>query len=505
MPLNVGSSPLLQSIGSQDRYGYEGLPPELAAEEQAINRKQQIANFLVQQGLQPAQGQMVGRFYVPPSPMQGVAGLAQVLAGVYGSHKADQARSGVADKNKSMLADVVSAYKQKIAPTQTPAQGPGAPVQTAQPGEGFTPQELAQPTALYGTQVDAFQKLFDSRSPAYFKEGPRPTTETPKTAEERQQAIVETLLASTHPQAQRMGKDMLNFEQSSSEREQQRDFLKSQQAENLAVRREGIASNEELRRAQIENTGLQTQALIDSRERQGMDTNELKKQAMAQQAELKKMDIQARQDALAQGKTPPGYRATKDGLEAIPGGPADLKLQGALNTDTAMMTGASAAFDRLSSSANQLLNHPGLAGITGLRGKIPNIPGSAAADAEAQLSTLKSQIGFGVMQELRNNSKSGSSGLGALSDAEGKRLEQNLAALDKAQSIEQMKSSLKQILDYSDGAKDRLRDAFNMKHKGASSPVVTPSTGKGPAVGTVDGGYRFKGGDPGKAESWEKQ
>ena len=144
-----------------------------------------------------------------------------------------------------------------------------------------------------------------------------------------------------------------------------------------------------------------------------------------------------------------------------------------------MLQSSNAAFDRLGASANQLLNHPGLAGITGLRGKIPNIPGSAAADAEAQLQTLKSQIGFGVMQELRNNSKTGSSGLGALSDAEGKRLEQNLAALDKAQSLEQMKSSLKSILDYTNGAKDRLRDAFNIKHKNALPEAAAPAPAAG--------------------------
>lgn len=163
-------------------------------------------------------------------------------------------------------------------------------------------------------------------------------------------------------------------------------------------------------------------------------------------------------------KPPAGYRKTMAGnLEAIPGGPADLKLQGAFNGDTAALTGSVSSFDRLASAANEVLNHPGLDGITGWRGKIPNIPGSDAANAEALLGTLKSQVGFGVLQDMRNNSKTGGA-LGSVSDAEGKRLEANLAALDKAQSPEQYRAQLKKIVEYSEQAKGRLRESFNLRH-----------------------------------------
>lgn len=167
---------------------------------------------------------------------------------------------------------------------------------------------------------------------------------------------------------------------------------------------------------------------------------------------------------LGQGKIPPGYRQTADGnLQAIPGGPADQKQIGALNADTQALTGSISGFDRLAAAANELLQHPGLAGITGLRGALPNIPGGEAANAQALLGTLKSQIGFGVLQDMRNNSKTGGA-LGNVSDAEGKRLEANLAALDKSQSLKQYKANLQKIIDYADGAKDRVREAYNLKH-----------------------------------------
>lgn len=165
-----------------------------------------------------------------------------------------------------------------------------------------------------------------------------------------------------------------------------------------------------------------------------------------------------------EAKPPPGYRYKEDGsMEAIPGGPADLKQAGMYNADVAQMTNAKSGLDRLAVTANELLHHPGLAGITGVRGAIPNIPGTDAANAQALLNTLKSQVGFGVLQDMRNASKTGGA-LGNVSDAEGKRLEANLAALEKAQSLDQFKDQLNRILSYTESAKGNLDSAFNLKH-----------------------------------------
>jgi len=180
-----------------------------------------------------------------------------------------------------------------------------------------------------------------------------------------------------------------------------------------------------------------------------------------------------------QGKVPAGYRQLPDGnLQAIPGGPADLKQIGTLNADTQALTGSISGFDRLATAANEVLNHPGLKGITGWRGSLPNSPGSDAANAQALLGTLKSQVGFGVLQDMRNNSKTGGA-LGGISNEEGRRLEENLAALDKAQSLDQFQSSLKKIIDYAEQAKGRVREAYNLKH---GNRAVQPSSDHPPAI-----------------------
>lgn len=186
--------------------------------------------------------------------------------------------------------------------------------------------------------------------------------------------------------------------------------------------------------------------------------------------EAERKDFEKREQFKAGLKTeearvPPGYEKVEGGkaLRPIPGGPADTKLQGMLNQDTAMLNNSRSAFDRLAVSANEVLNHPGLPRVTGLMGAVPNIPGSAASDAEAKLTTLKSQVGFSVLQEMRNNAKTGGA-LGQISDRENILLQNNLDALDKAQSYEQMQASLRNIVKYAEGAKDRLQEAYNLKH-----------------------------------------
>lgn len=197
-------------------------------------------------------------------------------------------------------------------------------------------------------------------------------------------------------------------------------------------------------------------------------TNAAERNRLTGEAATAKIEA-ARAKAEGGDKPPVGYRRTPSGdLQAIPGGPADLKQQGLFNQDSAALTGTISSMDRLAAAANEVLHHPGLEGITGWRGKLPNAPGSDAANAEALLGTLKSQAGFGVLQDMRNNSKTGGA-LGAVSDAEGKRLESNLAALDKSQSLEQFKANLQKIVDYSDQAKDRMRGAFNMRHGDAAA------------------------------------
>lgn len=152
-------------------------------------------------------------------------------------------------------------------------------------------------------------------------------------------------------------------------------------------------------------------------------------------------------------------------------GPNSIKAEKAAREApmaAAQMDEGSVQLDRLSKAAEDLQNAPGLGRITGLWGRLPASIGDAA-DAQAQLENLKSQAGFNVLQQMRNMSKTGGA-LGNVSDKEGERLEANLASLDTKQSREQFLKSLKGIEEYAQGAKQRLRSAYESTYGKGNAP-----------------------------------
>ena len=178
-------------------------------------------------------------------------------------------------------------------------------------------------------------------------------------------------------------------------------------------------------------------------------------------------DIQqtlAKTDKETNPKAPPNFRFTADGnLEPIPGGKEDFKRKQSYAADHAEMQSSLSDLDRLGESASDILKTANLGRVTGIPGALPNVPGMAGADAAAKLETLRSQIGFGVLQSMRNASKTGGA-LGNVSDAEGKRLEANLASLGTAQSEEQMRQNLERIVDFTTKAKGRVSEGFGLKY-----------------------------------------
>ena len=102
------------------------LPPELFAEQQALNRQQQMAQLLMAQGMQQPQGQMVSGRYVAPSFFQNVLPLAQMYAGTRMAEKGDKRALDLAEQLRKGKEQETQAIMEQLKPrdVQTEMAGP---------------------------------------------------------------------------------------------------------------------------------------------------------------------------------------------------------------------------------------------------------------------------------------------------------------------------------------------------------------------------------------------
>jgi hypothetical protein len=136
-----------------------------------------------------------------------------------------------------------------------------------------------------------------------------------------------------------------------------------------------------------------------------------------------------------------------------------------------------AAMERLSNVATELLNHPGLQSITGKVDQYPitDITPEARA-ARALQGTMVKQSAVNTLQTMRDMSKSGGA-VGQVTEKEWPILEQQLSALDAAQSPQDYAIALQNLNNQIKGAMDRVKRAYaetyGMPLQYESVPYVT--------------------------------
>jgi hypothetical protein len=148
------------------------LPPEILQQQQALNRQQQMAQLLMQQGQSMPSGQMVSGRYVAPSFFQYAAPLAQMYAGTRLAEKGDKTALDIAKQLRQQYANEAQQYQnilrgqeqtfEQAGPTQT---GGNIPNQTYRTG--------ADPQAAYLFGSTAYNPVLQQASAKKMLEGPK--------------------------------------------------------------------------------------------------------------------------------------------------------------------------------------------------------------------------------------------------------------------------------------------------------------------------------------------
>jgi len=145
---------------------------------------------------------------------------------------------------------------------------------------------------------------------------------------------------------------------------------------------------------------------------------------------------------------------------------------------------ATEAIDRQLRAIQDLEKRAGLTFATGpILGRTPNIAPfdiTGAGGAQALIDQLKSATGLSALQDLRQNSPTGGA-LGSVSNEEGRRLENSVAALSQTQSTTDFRAQLGTLKKDLVRAKERLKEAFEREYKMAP-PGAEPKKATNRAV-----------------------
>jgi len=137
------------------------------------------------------------------------------------------------------------------------------------------------------------------------------------------------------------------------------------------------------------------------------------------------------------------------------------------------------------------------------------VPGTDAYDLKADLETIRANFGFDRLQAMRDMSPTGGA-LGQVAVQELSALQASVANLDNAQSPSQLKANLKKAKQHYENWLNTLEEDPNKKQiiqsgeAGGRVGANRPNAPKKPMKGQVINGYKFKGGNPGDRNNWER-
>ena len=147
--------------------------------------------------------------------------------------------------------------------------------------------------------------------------------------------------------------------------------------------------------------------------------------------------------------------------------------------------GQVASFDTMLGTLGRLSKHPGLSRSVGFTGAFPTMPGSESANFKAELDTFQSQAFLPMVSQLK--------GMGALSDAEGKKITAAVGALNPNMGETAFRESVTRITSDMNAARNRLTGASagGSGATGDFSGSSTPSKPPVPMKGMVQNGAGF--------------
>ncbi len=112
--------------------------------------------------------------------------------------------------------------------------------------------------------------------------------------------------------------------------------------------------------------------------------------------------------------------------------------------------------------------------LTGVGDYLSDVKGSPQSNLKSILHTIKSNVGFDRLQQMREASPTGGA-LGAVSDNENVLLQSAMGALEQSQTDDQLKFNLQRLQKVRQEGQERIRRAFELDYSALIKRGVDPS------------------------------
>jgi len=477
-------------------------------EQNQIARQQMIADLLRKQSLEPVgDTQMVGGWAVQRSPLEGAAKLAQALGANWTQNAADEKNKALGERYKTDLASTLRSAQDAMTgtPSATVDDESGGHVTPAKAGStaGYYQALMGHPATMamgmQGMQTDMqakrmAQMLLGGSPQAGAEQGAQAQgagqpsqTQAGFTAHGVPMDMANAALAQDPS-----GKTYMDIVQKLREPKMSQDgkVLTYQNTGgqwgyapapgSVAAQKAFGQASEDVKNAnelidvpQSDGTTVKmtrAQALQRLQPQQPPNMSNVKSNFVGNRAETQKLidlipDPKERataQAALERDGVKLGVTqspAAKAGAEVEAKAEAEKKVgapQAVFKVQQAVGT-----IDNALKQVGYMKTHRGLGNITGsIMSQIPNVS-DVAANAQADLDTLKSQIGVQVLNAMREASKTGGA-VGSVTEKEWPILQNQLGSLQQSQSTTQFKKRLEDV----EATLGRVKASYLQEYKG---------------------------------------
>lgn len=493
---------------------------DYSADVSAIERRKQIAQALQAQSMQPMEQQPVGQgqFATQISPWQGAAKLAQAFAANRQGKKAEDQQRQLSQKSQADYQKMIATGLRQMQGTPgtplsedasgnvTPAQPAVAPDPAAAMGT-FGSHPMGQAMAPMAMQEMQRQRLIEAlrgsqgapqaaaggtAAPSYGSPGFAPGQPQGPSGGGPNMNL--------HLLTDPSGKSYVHALEQSSETQGRVSYDQEGNAftvgkDGRVIRLQGIKHRDELKPI---NTGGETQFVNLYNQTQPIQHSITPQNRIENYWHMGLGQPPQQGGGMAPGGAQPMPQQPQAGMpqqapQPVPGAPQPLrptpvqappgntitpeqraKIEAARPQQTQATTGALNNLQNSLNEISRLEKQPGLSNITGpTMGRLPNIRGEAT-NAQANLDTLKSQVGVEMLQAMRDASKTGGA-VGQVTEKEWPILQNQFGALQQSQTTAEFRKNLKTVR----GTMERMQANIRQAHESTYGPLKWEPAGGG--------------------------